>query len=71
MNNKKFDFSEDMPLGLGMAIAQNSVALEKFSGLSDDEKKELISGAHEVKSKNEMRSYVDAFAEGNVPKINR
>lgn len=32
----------DLPLGLGMALAQTPSAMERFSNLSDEEKTQLI-----------------------------
>ncbi len=48
----------EMPIGFGMALAQNPEAMEKFSALSEDKKKEIIDGTHSIKSKKEMHQYV-------------
>lgn len=56
----------DMPLGLGMALAQNLTAMEKFSALSHEQQQQMIAHVHEINSKKEMRSYVRQFAEGNI-----
>lgn len=52
----------EMPLGFGMALAQNPEAMEKFSSLSDGTKKELIEGTHFVRSREEMHRYVKEIA---------
>jgi hypothetical protein len=52
----------DLPLGLGMALAQNTKAMEHFALLSDEEKRGVIEKAHSVNSKNEMQQYVDKIA---------
>lgn len=49
----------EMPLGFGMALAQNSEAMQKFAMLSEDKKQEIIVGTHSVKSKEEMHQYVN------------
>ena len=49
----------EIPIGLGMALAQRPEAMEKFAALSDTEKQEIINGTHSVSSKEEMRLYVD------------
>ncbi len=49
----------EMPVGLGMALAQRPDALEKFAALSEAKKQEIINGIHSVSSKEEMRQYVD------------
>ena len=56
----------DMPLGLGMALAQNLTAMEKFSALSHEQQQQMIAHVHEINSKKEMRNYVRQFAEGNI-----
>lgn len=47
-----------MPMGLGMALAQNETAMKNFSALSDSEKQKIIDGTHFVESKSEMKQYV-------------
>lgn len=49
---------KDLPLGLGMALAQNQDAMERFARLSEAEKQAVVAGAHAVRSKSEMQSYV-------------
>ncbi len=49
----------EMPVGLGMALAQRPEAMEKFAALSETKKQEIIHGTHSVSSKQEMRQYVD------------
>ena len=49
----------EMPLGLGMALAQRTEAMEKFSALSDAKKQEIINGTHAIASKREMQQYVE------------
>lgn len=63
MAKKKFD----IPLGLGMALAQNDKAMERYASLSDEEKQKLIKNAHGVNSKAEMQSFVQKLAEDNTP----
>lgn len=55
-------FTDDMPLGLGMALTQNPSALDRFQKLNEDEKRELIGSTHGIRSKEEMRAFVDSFA---------
>lgn len=49
----------EMPMGLGMALAQNPEAMQKFALLSEDKKREVINGTHNVTSKQEMHEYVE------------
>jgi folylpolyglutamate synthase/dihydropteroate synthase len=50
-----------IPLGFGMALAQNTAALDAFSSLSKEAQQSFIDGAHNVQSKQEMRSYVNSI----------
>lgn len=49
----------EMPMGFGMALAQNPAAMQKFANLSEEEKQKIIAGTHSVSSKEEMQSYVN------------
>ena len=49
----------EMPLGFGMALAQNPEAIQKFASLPENKKQEIINGTHSVSSRSEMRQYVD------------
>lgn len=49
----------EMPIGFGMALAQNPAAMQKFANLSKEEKQKIIAGTHSVRSKAEMHSYVN------------
>lgn len=53
----------EMPLGLGMALAQNPEAMQKFASLNENKKREIINGTHSVSSKDEMRLYVEKITE--------
>ena len=61
MNNH---ISGNIPLGLGMAIAQNSRALDQYALLSDGQKSAVLEGARNVTSKQEMQAFVSGIAEG-------
>ena len=50
-----------LPLGLGMALAQNEAAMKRFEALSEAEKQALIERTHTVSSKSEMRRLVDSL----------
>lgn len=57
----------DVPLGLGMALAQNMSAMEHFAMLDEKQRKIIIENAGNVRSRKEMRDYVQRIAEGNFP----
>lgn len=48
----------EMPVGLGMALAMNPEAMQKFSSLTEKQKNEIINGTHAIASKKEMQHYV-------------
>jgi len=48
-----------IPLGLGMALAQNGQALSHFAGLPLDERQRIIDKTHGIESKKEMKSFVN------------
>lgn len=50
---------KEIPLGFGMALAQNPDALKVFSNLTQSKQSEILQKAHTVKSKNEMQSLVN------------
>lgn len=50
---------DEVPLGFGMALAQNEKALETFAGLDERQKQRLLYDARHVRSKNEMQNLVN------------
>lgn len=50
--------NDDIPIGFGMALAQNAAAMEHYSGLTEAKKEELLNRARDAKSKSEMDSIV-------------
>ena len=53
-----FDFMEQLPEGLAMALAQDPAALDAFGRLPGQEKSHYVDRAHQVSSKAEMRALV-------------
>ena len=53
--------SNEIPIGLGMALAENVEAMEYFSSLSTEEKNRIIEHTHQIKSKREMHEYVNSM----------
>lgn len=56
---------DDVPLGFGMALAQNEKALEKFAQLDERQKQRFLFEARHVRNKNEMQSIVERIGEWN------
>lgn len=53
--------SSEIPMGFGMALAQNLPAMERFSHLPPALQHEIIEHTHQIRSKEEMRQYVDSL----------
>ena len=49
----------ELPLGFGMALAQNESAMKKFESMTDAEKQSVLQQTHSVKSKREMQQLVN------------
>ena len=50
-----------VPLGFGMALAQNPTAMDVFSALSEAQRRQVLEKSRRIRSKEEMRSYVDSL----------
>ena len=55
--------NKDLPLGFGMALAQQPDAMKKFSNMTDDEQNRILSEIHNIDSKQEMQSFVSRLAD--------
>lgn len=53
----------EVPMGLGMALAQNTEAMAYFAGLSKEQQQAVIDGTHDIHSKQEMRAYVERLSQ--------
>lgn len=49
---------DDLPLGFGMALAQNEQAMTYFANLTEEQKQSVITATHNIQSKQEMHNYV-------------
>ena len=58
---QNFAAGPDIPLGFGMALAQNPDAMDVFSGLTQDQRRRVLEKTSRIRSKEEMRSYVDSL----------
>lgn len=54
---------KDLPLGFGMALAQQPQAMQKFANMTDSEKSKILSEIHNIKSKDEMQIFVSKLAQ--------
>ena len=54
----------DLPLGFGMALAQNETAMKQFESLNENQKLSVINKTRKINSKHEMQSFVNCLSEG-------
>ena len=55
--------NKNLPLGFGMALAQQPDAMKKFSNITEDEQNRILSEIHNINSKQEMQSFVSRLAD--------
>lgn len=53
-----------VPIGFGMALAMNEPAMAAYSGMTEDQKQEILNRAHNVRSEREMHALVASLANG-------
>ena len=57
------DFAS-VPIGFGLALSSNTAAMNHYAHLSEDQKKEVLNKAHNVRSEMEMYTLVADLASG-------
>lgn len=57
---------KELPLGFGMALAQNEAAMQQFESMTDSEKQALLQQARGVNSKREMQHLVAGIVSGGA-----
>ena len=55
--------NNQLPIGLGLSLAMNQKAMDRFSGMTEAEKGRTIAKSRGVKSKREMDRIVSSLAE--------
>ena len=53
-----------VPIGFGMALAQNTAAMNRYAHLNEQEKQDILNRAHNVTSEKEMYTLVASLANG-------
>lgn len=61
MENQNMRNSNEVPMGIGMALAENMKAMYAFTALDDSTREAFIHNAQAIQSKEEMRSYVNSL----------
>ena len=59
------DFTE-VPIGFGMALAQNEDAMNTFAMMTKEEKQAIWNKAHQARSEKEMNTLVASLANNNM-----
>ena len=55
-----------VPIGFGLALAANTAAMNRYAQLSEAQKQDILSKAHNVRSEKEMYSLVANLANGTM-----
>lgn len=55
-----------VPIGFGMALAQNTAAMNHYAHLSESQKQDILNKAHNVRSEMEMYTLVASLANGII-----
>ena len=66
--DERMDYNT-LPVGLGLAFANNRAAMDRFVDMTDDDKKEFVERSRGVLSKKEMDSLVNSLAEDEEPDL--
>lgn len=56
--SRNYANNPEMPLGLGMALAQNLQSMEYFAALPPEQQQNVIEQTHSIRSKSEMQQFV-------------
>ncbi|SBW01646.1 conserved hypothetical protein [uncultured Eubacteriales bacterium] len=51
----------DLPMGFGMALAQDYNSMQYFASLSPDEQRAIIDQTHSINSRDEMQLFVQSI----------
>lgn len=62
--------SNDLPLSFVMNLAQNEEALKQYEAKSKAEKAEIIHKTQKIKSREEMKSFVNKLSDNHKEQIN-
>ena len=55
-----------VPIGFGMALAQNTAAMNRYAHLNEHQKQNILNKAHKVHSEEELYSLVADLANGTI-----
>ena len=55
-----------VPIGFGMALAQNTAAMNRYAHLSRQQKQNILNKAHNARSEKEMHQIVNEISLGRT-----
>lgn len=53
-----------VPIGFGLALSQNTAAMNRYAHLSEEQKQHMLNKAHNVRCEKEMYALVASLANG-------
>ncbi len=56
-----------VPLGFGMALARNPLAMNVYSAMTEEQKQAVLNRAHNARSETEMHQIVDGLSGNRIP----
>lgn len=56
----------NIPVGFGMALSQNSLAMNRYAQLTEAQKQQILDRAHNIRSEMEMYTLVTNIANGSM-----
>ena len=56
----------NVPIGFGMALAENHPAMAAYAAMTEQQKRDILDRAHNVRSEREMYFLVESLAKGNL-----
>lgn len=55
-----------VPIGFGLALSSNTAAMNRYAHLTEQQKQDILSKAHNVRSEKEMYALVANLANGTM-----
>ena len=55
-----------IPIGFGLALSTNAAAMNRYAHLTEQQKQDILSKAHNVRSEKEMYALVANLASGTM-----
>ena len=57
---------DSIPIGFGLALSTNTAAMNRYAHLTEQQKQDILTKAHNVRSEKEMYSLVASLANGTI-----